>query len=333
MTKLRKSELFEIILDSLRKSGWFCLQLSNHSEHPLRVRVFRQTEAHTVRIYIWNMTHGGGAARPPDEYRIQITGIDHFEPEIQGKTLILGWWDEAEVFAGFDFRKHSGRLGYSPSIQIRERYLREAYLQGFAPCYKENQEVAIAFRPDFLVEYIRSLESLHDFGKQKTDFDVLASVASDPEGINDTDIKKVTDKRQSVAVSVRRILRDISFRDRVLTSYLFRCSVCGIQLELVQAAHLVPVSAPGSTDETSNGISLCAIHHLAYDKALISIGDDYRIILSSSSLRNLKDAKRDDGIKDFKLGLRSMILLPPAIADRPNVNYLRRGREIRNWID
>jgi putative restriction endonuclease len=333
MIKLSKTDLFGIILDNLRKSGWFYLLLSSYPEHPLRLRIFRQREEYTVRIYIWNMTHGGGAARPVDEYRIQITGIDHFEPEPQGKTLILGWWGEAEVFSGFDFRKHAGHLGYSPSIQIREQYLRDAYEHGFAPCNKGNQELAIAFRPDFLIEYIRSLESLHDFGKQKPDFDILSSVASDPDSVNDSDIKKVTPKRQVVAASIRRALRDISFRNRVLTSYNFRCSVCGMQLDLVQAAHIIPVCAPNSTDETSNGLSLCALHHLAYDKALISIGEDYKILISSSSLQKLKDAKIDDGIGDFKLQLRKIILLPPAKGDRPNIHYLHIGREIRNWVD
>lgn len=170
MPRLDKRQLFEKVIQAIQACGWQYIQLSPQNEHPFRLRIFRENEAYTVRIYIWNMTHGGGVARPTDEYRIQITGVSHFEPETGGKTLILGWWDEASVFAGFDYRKHSGRLGSSPSMQIRESFLREAYEHGFSPCNKGNREIAIAFRPDFIIEYIRSLESLHDVGKSRTDF-------------------------------------------------------------------------------------------------------------------------------------------------------------------
>jgi len=65
-------------------------------------------------VYVWHLTHGGGKARPKNEYRIQITGVDHFEPLHGGKTLILGWWKDAEVFAGFDVRKHLGTWKLNP---------------------------------------------------------------------------------------------------------------------------------------------------------------------------------------------------------------------------
>jgi len=279
------------------------------------------------------MTHGGGAARPEDEYRIQITGADHFEPEPGGKTLILGWWDEAGVFAGFDYRKHSGPLGSSPSMQIREEFLHKAYEHGFSPCNKGNREIAIAFRPDFIIEYIRSLESLHDVGEAPIDFEVLEAVAADPDSVNDDDLDKVTPLRRSVVASVRRTLRDTSFQSRVLTCYSHRCAMCGLQLELVEAAHIVPVAELTSTDETSNGVALCILHHRAYDKALVAISDDYHVLTSSAEQDRLRDVGHDGGLQDFLAGLRPLILLPPANPDRPNASYLRRGREIRKWLN
>lgn len=331
MPRLDKRQLFEKVVQAIQACGWQFIQLSPANAHPFRLRIFRENEAYTVRIYIWNMTHGGGAARPTDEYRIQITGVSRFESEPAGKTLILGWWDEASVFAGFDYRKHSGRLGFSPSMQIRESFLHEAYEHGFSPCSKGNREIAIAFRPDFIIEYIRSLESLHDVGKSRTDFNVLAAVAADPSGVNDSDLENVTEQRRSAIASVRRALRDTSFKNRVLTCYSYRCAVCGLQLDLVEAAHIVPVAEPTSTDDTSNGVSLCALHHRAYDKALVAISDDYHILVSESEKGRLRTIGHDGGMDRFIAGLRPLILLPPAMADRPNVNYLRRGREIRKW--
>lgn len=278
------------------------------------------------------MTHGGGSARPTDEYRIQITGVSRFEPEPDGKTLILGWWAEVGIFSGFDYRKHAGPLGASPSMQIREQFLREAYEHGFSPCNKGNREIAIAFRPDFFMEFVRFLEDLHDVGKSPVDFEVLADIAKDPQTVNDSDLEKVSQQRRTAVASVRRVLRDTSFKDRVLTSYSHQCAVCSLQMDLVEAAHIVPAAAPGSTDETSNGMTLCVLHHKAYDKAIIAVDDQYHILMSMPQKRRLQEIGHDGGMESFIRGLRPLIVLPPEVRDRPNVKYLKKGREIREWV-
>jgi putative restriction endonuclease len=167
--------------------------------------------------------------RPHNEYRIQVK-VDKIEREIGYVNLLLGWWEEGNVFAGFDIRKHE-TPAWSASIQIKEEALRAAYINGFATSDKGNEEIAIAFRKDFFVEYVRNLESLHDFGRFNEDRQVLDNVVSHPE-INDEQIIIDDNERRDVVVSVRRRLRDVSFQDRVLTAYNFKCAVCGIQHNL-----------------------------------------------------------------------------------------------------
>lgn len=329
MARHNKYDLLNQIINAVHDSGWNVVYLESIDQHPFNLQIYRENESYKVRVYIWHMTHGGGRARPKDEYRIQITGVDHFEPLPGGKTLILGWWQEAEVFAGFDVRKHIGTLGASPSIQIREEALRKAYINGFEPCDKGNKEVAIAFRPDFLVEYFKNLEPLHDFGQSAQDFAVLSDVAENPE-INDADITLQDATRKIIVVSVSKKLRDVSFRKRVLTAYGFRCAVCGIQLKLVEAAHIVPVNHEKSTDETRNGLALCALHHKAYDQALITIKDNYSVLLSQERTRELQKQKLAEGLTKFQEDLRP-IILPPSVSDRPHSDYVRLGNEIRGW--
>jgi putative restriction endonuclease len=213
MARHNKYDLLNQIVKAIGDSSWNVLYLESIDEHPFRLQIYREGESYRARIYIWHMTHGGGRARPKNEYRIQITGTDHFEISPGEKTLILGWWQEGEVFAGFDARKHLGKLGFSPSIQIREEALREAYVSGFAPCDKGNREVAIAFRPDFFVEYLRNLEALHDFGQSTEDLAVLSEVAQHPE-INAEDIRIRDAIRRTTVVSVSKKLRDTNFRKR-----------------------------------------------------------------------------------------------------------------------
>ncbi|MBN1993658.1 MAG: HNH endonuclease [Anaerolineae bacterium] len=243
--------------------------------------------------------------------------------------MILGWWEEIGVFAGFDFRKHLGLPGWSSSIQIKEEALRNAYINGFATSDKGNQEIAIAFRPDFFVEYIQNLQSLHDFGQSAEDLQILEDVAKDPE-INDEDIQISDYDRKSAAVTVKRKLRDISFRKRVLTAYSYQCAICGIQLKLVDAAHIVPVQENG-TDETSNGLALCALHHRAFDKSLITVWEDYSVKLNNKQIMKLRKVKLDAGLDKFQKNLRPIIHLPPSISDRPHIEYLKLANRIRGW--
>ncbi|MBT3209467.1 MAG: HNH endonuclease [Bacteroidetes bacterium] len=326
----RKYDLLELIIQGIRDDGWNILYLSDPKYHPFRLKIYKGEESHNVRIYIWNLTHGGGAMRPADEYRIQITGVEQFDLEPNGKTLILGWWREGEVFAGFDFNKHNGVLGFSPSIQIREEALRKAHIKGMAAWEKDNQEIAISFRPDFITEYIRNLESLHSFGESEQDLEVLEVLTDNPEEVNDAEIAEVTEERQTTVVSVKKKIRDNSFKSRVLTSYSNHCAFCGIQLKLIDAAHIVPVQHDG-TDETSNGISLCAIHHRAFDRNLVTFNSDYQILTSEKNFDKLKEIGLDGGAEKFINDLRAVILLPPTISDRPHVDFVNLANEIRGW--
>lgn len=113
MTRLEKAELFDRVINAVREAGWNVLYLNPRpAAHPFRLKFFRDDESYLIRIYIWNLTHGGGPARPADEYRIQVTGIrpQQFLPEPEGKTLILGWREDLGVFVGYDYRRHTRPL-------------------------------------------------------------------------------------------------------------------------------------------------------------------------------------------------------------------------------
>jgi putative restriction endonuclease len=329
MPRPSKPVLLRIIVSSVAEAGWNVLYLDDR--HPFRLQIYNDEESHRVRIYIWNITHGGGMARAPNEYRIQVTGVSGFEPEPAGKTLVLGWWDEAGLFAGFDFNRHRGKLGASPSLQIRRECLEQAYQSGFAPCLKENKEIAIAFRPDFLVEYIRQLESLHQFGETRTDLAVLESLAVDPNAINQADLQHVSTERRSVVRSVQQRLRAANFRSRVLTAYGYRCAFCGLQLNLVQAAHILPVNVEGSTDATYNGVAACYLHHVAYDRGLITFSETYIVRVNEIQMQRLIELHRDGGMSSFRKTLRPLIILPPAVSDRPHVEFVRAANDSRGW--
>lgn len=63
----------------------------------------------------------------------------------------------------------------------------------------------------------------------------------------------------------------------MLHAYQRTCAICRLRhVELLDAAHIVSDS-DGGEPIVPNGISLCKIHHAAYDFSLIGIRPDYRV--------------------------------------------------------
>lgn len=333
MPRLPKSQLLREVEKGFQAGGWNVLYLSRAGDHPARYRVSRDGTSITVRVYIWNISHGGGQ-RSAAEYRIQITGLDprQFVSEPQGKTIILGYWDNEEVFAGFDYNFHTGVLGGSPSIQIGEAALLDANLNRFAVHEKGNGELAVAFTPDFIGTYVENLASLHATGSIPAELGLLTRIAANPAGVPEPEIAAtVAPPRQFAITQTKRALRALDFKDRIMTAYSHRCAMCGIQLRLLDGAHILPVSEAGSTDETSNGVALCALHHRAYDRSLVTFDQRYRVHINERQVGDLQASGHDGRLADFRNDLRAVLHLPPAAGDRPNPGYIRQANTLRGW--
>ncbi|ALG66632.1 HNH endonuclease [Beggiatoa leptomitoformis] len=326
MSTLKPKQLFEQVLRAVDESGWQALILD--SRKPFCLRLFRGDEkGFDVRVYLWNCTHGGGAARAKDEYRVQLTGV--VPSAVAGEvTLLLGWHSDYEVFVGFDIKKHDGQASQSPSIQVKEKTLQNAHTRAFAIYHRQNGEIAVAFRPEFLAEYALNSASLHLTGKAAADMSLLNNLDT----LTESQIVAVqSQERQIVLSQIARKFRATDFRKRVLGAYEHRCAICGVQLELIDAAHIIPVAAPTSTDETKNGIALCKLHHTAFDRNLISFNERYEIEVSDSEVSRLTATNLVGGLKEFKQHLRTAIILPNDQCDYPPPQYIAEARKVRSW--
>ena len=68
----------------------------------------------------------------------------------------------------------------------------------------------------------------------------------------------------------------------ILASYRSKCAVCSLpEPDLLVASHIIPWSEDVSLRmNPRNGICMCALHDKAFDKGLITIGDDYKLVIS-----------------------------------------------------
>jgi putative restriction endonuclease len=132
-------------------------------------------------------------------------------------------------------------------------------------------------------------------------------------------------------VETMRAYRDAKFKPAVLLAYSYKCAVCDCDLKLVDAAHIVPVSHPESTDEVTNGLALCRLHHGAFDNALLGIQSDYRLIVNPERVDRLREMRMASGFSNFKAGLPKRIRVPASIEVRPTPENLQLGLKLRRW--
>lgn len=97
------------------------------------------------------------------------------------------------------------------------------------------------------------------------------------------------DERRIVQVLLNRKVRDAAFRGHVLDAYDSRCAVTGLRMvngggrAEAQAAHIWGV-AEGGPDVVQNGIALSATAHWLFDRHLISLDDDCRLLVSHNQV-------------------------------------------------
>ncbi|MBX2944581.1 MAG: HNH endonuclease [Cyclobacteriaceae bacterium] len=92
------------------------------------------------------------------------------------------------------------------------------------------------------------------------------------------------EKERMVKVRTNQVV----FRTLVMANYDFSCCITGInQPELLIASHIKPWSQDSTNRlNPKNGLALNALHDKAFDKGLLTITEDYKIIISSILLKN-----------------------------------------------
>ena len=144
--------------------------------------------------------------------------------------------------------------------------------------------------------------------------------------LDEREVVPVTDpiaKRYAVReVAVR--LHQGRFRADVLRAYRDRCAVCRLrELRLLDAAHIVADTDPHGEPAVPNGLSLCTIHHRAYDQDLVGIAPDYRVHVA----RRLLDEEDGPMLELLKTFQGGSIELPSRSTLRPDRQKLERRFE------
>jgi putative restriction endonuclease len=127
-------------------------------------------------------------------------------------------------------------------------------------------------------------------------------------------------KREYITVQVQQRLHQRSFRERVLMAYREQCAICRLRHSvLLDAAHIIPDSDPKGEPIISNGISLCKIHHAAFDANILGITPDYSVEIRKDILLEHDGPMLKHGLIDLH---NNPLILPTKDIYKPNREYL-----------
>ena len=130
-------------------------------------------------------------------------------------------------------------------------------------------------------------------------------------------------ERQVVQLLINRKVRDASFRRQVCDAYDNRCSVTGLRMvngggkAEAQAAHIWSV-ADGGPDVVQNGLALSATAHWLFDRHLISLTDDYGLLVSHNRVPGELRPLFQNQLKRIHLPERETLW--------PRLRYIQRHR-------
>jgi putative restriction endonuclease len=217
-------------------------------------------------------------------------------------TAFKGPYDDAETEDGVLYAYRAG-----PVDQPDNRALREAHRLGVPIVY------FVATRPGWydpvFPTFIRTDDPaaryvLVEKGAMRGDFD-----EPEPVPIEDPLERRYVNREVRVRVHQRR------FRWRVIPAYRNQCAICRLkETTLLDAAHIIGDLQPGGEPAVANGLSLCSIHHRAFDQDLVGVTPDYDVKVSRRLL------EEDDGpmLEVLKAFDGQRITVPRAAAAKPD---------------
>ncbi len=247
---------------------------------------------------------------------LQQTGI--FRPSFLGKdgaVLILvsklksPYDDENDIGANVIRYKYQGKRGdednYMNVSLRRALELRRPILYLFETAPKEYTPLYPCYiiadhRSEMFVEIV--------VGDRHLSFDT-----TNPE-------QAINAVRSYRTVLMKQRVHQRMFRSIVLHAYRETCCMCRLNIsDLLDAAHIIEDSEEHGDPVIQNGLTLCKIHHAAFDRNILGVAPDNTIIVSERVLQKVDGPMLSMGLQSFH---GKKILLPRTQKEWPDADRL-----------
>jgi putative restriction endonuclease len=131
-----------------------------------------------------------------------------------------------------------------------------------------------------------------------------------------------TERRSYITRTVLFRAHQRQFRERVIAAYRNQCALCRLRhIELLDAAHIIGDLEEHGDPVVQNGLSLCKIHHAAFDHNIIGINPDYQVIVRQDILEEIDGPMLKYGLQSLN---NSGLILPKHKNDWPDRERLEQ---------
>jgi putative restriction endonuclease len=134
-------------------------------------------------------------------------------------------------------------------------------------------------------------------------------------------------QRAYVTISTQRRLHQESFRFRVIRAYEKTCAICRLRHEeLLDAAHILPDGHPKGEPWVCNGLSLCKLHHAAFDRNILGVRPDLVVEVRKDVLEEHDGPMLQHGLQQCHE--QKLAVLPRSTGLRPRAEFLEERYEL-----
>jgi len=132
-------------------------------------------------------------------------------------------------------------------------------------------------------------------------------------------------RREYITVTALRRVHQKEFREKVLKAYRNQCTLCRLRhAELLDAAHIIGDKEDNGEPVIENGLSLCKIHHSAFDQNIIGINPDFHVKVRQDILEEIDGPMLKYGLQSLN---NSRLILPRNHKDWPDRQRLEERFE------
>lgn len=244
-----------------------------------------------------------------EPHRVVDRGKGIWNPKYLNATLSVvsspdGPYDDREVEGGFIHYAYQAGSTDGTNTKLRRAYELQVPIIFLK---KIGKGAYIPFAPVYVVRD----------DPEKREF--LLSLEETPMSIDLLKPEALLERRYAER-AVRQRIHQREFRARVIRAYATRCAICVLKhAPLLDAAHIIQDGADRGIPVVSNGLSLCKIHHAAYDQNFIGISPSYKVHVDRALLQEVDGPMLKHGLQEMN---GRTLTLPSRATDKPDQERL-----------
>ncbi len=256
-----------------------------------------------------------------------------FEGRLQRLVVQTGIWKPTGMDAALSIRTTFTPPDEPPPYEddlgddglVRYKY------RGVDPDHSDNQALRTAMQTRVPLIYFVGVGRgtyfarypvwIVDEDRSQLEFTVAVDEAQFPVGTVDV---IWPDRAYAWRLTQQRLHQPI-FRTRVLRAYDDTCAMCRLRhADLLDAAHILPDGRVNGLPVVPNGLSLCKIHHAAYDRNILGVRPDLVVDVQPKVLAEVDGPMLRYGLQEMK-GVR--LSVPRSAHARPDPDRLEERYE------